>query len=243
MEAVMYTKTDIPLQRKNARMVGLFYLALAVLGPFSLVYVSSRLVVPGDAVATAQKIMASEGLFRTGMLIDVIICFIEVAVSIMLYQLFKPVNQTVSLISASLRLTMAVIQGINLLNKFIVLFVLGGAGYLKVFEPSQLNALAMLFVNANGAVVLIWQAFFGLHCLVLGYLVYRSGFIPQIFGILLAIAGLAYLSDSFGNFLVANYKQMFGWVVAVAATVGELSFMLWLLIKGVQDQRPAMKTS
>jgi hypothetical protein len=126
---------------------------------------------------------------------------------------------------------MTVIQGINLLNHFIVLLLLSGAGYLTVFAPDQLQALALLFLSAHESVVLIWGLFFGLHLLVFGYMVYRSGYFPKLLGILLLIVAFTYLFQDFGNMLFPQYKALFTSIGSLAFL--EIAFPLWLLIKGV----------
>jgi hypothetical protein len=220
-----------------ARVAGFLLLIIVVLGPFSLIYVPSALIVPGDATATADNIRASEWLFRLGIVSDSLIFLIEIVLTVILYVLLRPVSRTLSLVAAFARLAMAVIQGINLLPYFTALLLLSGAAYLTVFEPDQLDALVLLFLNAHGYGVYIWQAFFGLHLFVLGYLIFKSGYFPRILGVLMVFASLGYLLDSFGNFLFPNYKEIFGVVVAVTAVFGELPFFLWLLIKGVNVQR------
>jgi hypothetical protein len=225
--------------KTTARIVGVLYLLLALFGPFSMMYVAGRLIVPGDAEATATTIMASEGLFRAGILSDAIIFLIEIVLSALLYVLLRPVSKPLALAAAFARLAMTAIQGINLINYFAVLLLLGGSDYLKAFAPEQLHSLALLFLNLHGDGVLIWQAFFGLHCLFLGYLVYTSGYFPRLLGILLVLAAFGYLADSLGNFLLPQYEELFGLIVAVTAFTGELSFTLWLLIKGVNPARVA----
>lgn len=221
-----------------ARVAGFLLLLLVLLGPFSLIYVPSTLIVPGDATATADNIRASGWLFRLGIVSDSLIFLIEIVLTVLLYVLLRPVSRTLSLVAAFARLAMAVIQGINLLPYFVVaLLLLSGAGYLTVFEPDQVDALALLFLNAHGYGAYIWQLFLGLHLFVLGYLVFKSGYFPRILGILVVVASLGYLIDGYGSILYPNYAEIFGVVVGVGAIVGELPFFLWLLIKGVNVQR------
>ena len=185
--------------QKTARITGILILIMAVIAPFSMIYLPSTLIVPGDAATTANHLMASEGLFRLGMVSDSLVFLIEIGLCALLYVLLKPVSKTLSLVAAFARLAMTIIQGINLLNHFFVLLLLSGAGYLTVFAPDQLHALVLLFLNAHEAVVLIWGLAFGLHLLVLGYLIYKSGYLPRMVGGLLIIAGLCYFTQSFGN--------------------------------------------
>jgi hypothetical protein len=223
--------------KKTARLAGALILVTAVFAPFSMVYLPSVLIVPGNAATTAQNILASEGLFRAGIASDSVVFLTEIVLTVVLYVLLKPVSKTLALVAAFARLAMTIIQGVNLINHFTVLLLLSNAGYLTVFEPSQLYALALLFLNVHEYVALIWGLFFGLHLLVLGYLVYKSGYIPGIVGILLVIASLCYLTQSFGNILLPRYGEIFAGVGFLSMI--ELAFPLWLLIKGVKNQKPA----
>jgi hypothetical protein len=233
----MSTRTAETSPLVYARVAGFLILIILVVGPFSLIYVPSTLIVPGDATATADNIRASESLFRLGIISQSVVFLTEIVVTVILYVLLRPVSRTLSLVAAFARLAMAVIQGINLLPYFTALLLLSGAGYLTVFEPDQLDALVMLFLNAHQYGNYIWQTFFGLHLFVLGYLIFKSGYFPRILGALVVVGSLGYLTDSFGNFLYPNYDEIFGWVVGVTAVIGELPFFLWLLIKGVNVQR------
>ena len=142
--------------QKTARITGILILIMAVIAPFSMIYLPATLIVPGDAITTAHHLMASEGLFRLGMVSDSVVFLIEIGLCALLYVLLKPVSKTLSLVAAFARLAMTIIQGLNLLNHFFVLLLLSGAGYLTVFTPAQLPALVLLFLNAHEQVVLIW---------------------------------------------------------------------------------------
>jgi hypothetical protein len=181
--------------------------------------------------------MSAEGLFRISIVSDSVIFLIEIVLVVLLYVLLKPVSKTLSLVAAFSRLAMAVIQGINLLNHFVALLLLSGAGYLTVFEPDQLHALVSLFLKAHESVVLIWGLFFSLHLFVLGYLVYKSGYIPRILGFVLIIASVCYLIQDFGTILFPKYVEIFNMVGFLS--IIELAFPLWLLIKGVKDKQLA----
>jgi len=222
--------------KKTARVAGVLILIISPFAVFSMMYVTSNLVVPGDAATTANNIIASAGLFRLGIVSDSVVFLIEIAIVVMLYVLLKPVSKTLSLVAAFARLAMTVIQGINLLNHFTALLLLSGADYLTVFKPDQLHALVLLFLNAHEYVVHIWGLFFSLHLFFLGYLVYKSGYIPRILGVLLVIASLCYLTQSFGNILLPKYEEIFALIGFVS--IIELAFPLWLVIKGVRDQQP-----
>ncbi len=222
--------------KKTARVAGFLYLTIAIVSGFAFVVAGSDLIMPGDATATANNILASELLFRIGSVGDSLVFLSEIVLLVILYVLFKPVSKTLSLVAASARLAMTVMQGMNLLNKVIVLLLLSGAGYSTVFEADQLHGLVLLFLNAYEYGSLIWGIFFGLHLFVLGYLLFKSGYFPRIMGVLFVFASLGYLTDSFGTFLFLNYQEVFGWVVWTTVPA-ELSFALWLLIKGVNVEQ------
>lgn len=220
-----------------ARVAGIIFLILLVCGPFSMMYVPTTLIAPGDATATAKNIMASQTLFRMGIISDTIIFLSEVVMVVVLYLLFKPVSVAVSMIAAFFRLAMTVIQGCNLLLHFAVLLLLSGAGYLSAIPEDQSHALVMLLLNTHEYGAYIWEAFFSLHCLALGYLIYKSGYFPPFLGVLMVIAALGYLTDSLGNMLFPGNKDLLAGIVAVTAIIGEIPFFAWLLIKGVDVRK------
>jgi hypothetical protein len=133
---------------------------------------------------------------------------------------------------------MTVIQGMNLLTYFFVLLLLSGASYLKSFAPDQLDALVMLFLNAHEYAALIWALFFGLHLVVLGYLVYKAGYLPRLLGVILVATSFIYLTKGFGTILFPDYKPMLDSIAFLAFI--EIVFPLWLLIKGVKEEQPAI---
>lgn len=220
--------------KTTARIAGLLMLVLVALAPFSMLYVPSTLIVPGDAVTTANNIVSSAAMFRLAMASDAVIFLVEIALCALVYTLVRPVNKTLALIAVFARLAMTIIQGLNLLNHFVVMSLLSGSGSVAALAPPQLQALVSLFLGAHEAGVLIWGMFFGLHLLVLGYLVYRSGYLPKVIGGLLVFVGLVYLAQSFGNILLPDAKALF----TAMGSLGflEIAFPVWLLIKGVKDQ-------
>ena len=236
---------DIPLH-KAAIVAGFAYLIMFLLAGSAEFFIRMQLIVPGDAATTANNILDSEGLFKIGIALDLIVqALIEPVMILALYVLLKPVNKSLSLLAAFFRLAMAAILGINLLNLVFAMQLLSGGDYLTVFETDQLDALVLLFLNAHSHGTDIALVFFSFHLFVLGYLVFKSGYIPRILGVLLIIAGLGYLIDSFAIFLLPNYEV----TIAMVTFIGELLFMLWLLFKGAkipemknQDETPAEKT-
>ncbi len=153
--------------QKTARMAGVLYLLITILSIPVHFVIPAQLFVAGDAAATANHIMASEGLFRMGIGAELVLLLSEIVLSVLLYVLFKPVNKTLSLVAAVSRLAMTTIHGVNLLTRFIVLLLLSGAGYLTVFAPNQLHALMMVFLDAYDYGFTIGIVFLFLHALIL----------------------------------------------------------------------------
>ena len=220
---------------KAARVAGLGYIVIIILGIFAEFFVRSSLVTPEDATTTSNNITANDLLFRIGICSYLIMAVFDMVVAVALYILLKPVNNFLSLLAAMFRFVHASILGIALNNLFSVLQLLSGADYLTVFQIEQLNALVMLYLNSFSYGWLIGLVFFGLHCYVLGYLIIKSGYIPRIIGVLLIVASFGYLIDSFAHFLLSNYtnyEEIFIVIVAVPALAAEVSLCLWLLFKG-----------
>jgi hypothetical protein len=217
----------------NARVAGLLYLALAFFGAFGILYVRSALVVPGDAAATAGNILRSETLFRIGFVSDLIGQTIFIFLVLALYRLLKPVDRAQALLMVILALVAVPIAMLNLVNQAAALVLVGGADYLAVFDPAQRAALALLFLELQGHGVSIAQIFWGLWLFPLGYLVFRSGFLPRLLGLLLMIGCFGYLVDFFTGSLLPDS----GMTVSQFTFIGELLLPLWLLIKGVNVER------
>jgi hypothetical protein len=218
-----------------ARSAGLFYLLIAISGGFSIGYVPSVIIESGDASATAQNIAENLGLFQLGIVADIFVLMLEVALTVMLYRLFKPVNPTVSLIAAFCRLAMSVVMGLNLLNYLIPLLLLSGSSYLSAFESHQLHALALLFLETHQFGVYIWGLFFGIHLMALGYLIFKSGYFPKVIGILMMIGSIGYATESLAAISFVENTTVSAMVISflVVAVIGELSFTFWLLIKTI----------
>jgi hypothetical protein len=223
--------------RTYARIAGVLYLLIAVVGPFAFFMGRVDVVAPGDPAQTVGNIIASESTFRLGMVAETIIVMVEIVISAILYVLFIPVNKPLSLASAFARLTQTVLQAVELFTAVPALLLVGGASYLEAFEPDQVNALVQLFLDVNGFLILIWGLVFGFHLLLLGYLVYSSRFLPRLLGILLFIGGIGYLLQSYGHLLVPQYDSILATVVIVLSIPGELGFAIWLVWKGVDAEQ------
>lgn len=226
-------------EKKTARITGVLYLIIFFANIFAYFFVSKGLSVPGDATATANNILASESLYRGGVVSYLLVFLSDIGVAILLYKLLKPVSQTLSMMAMVTRLMQTAVHGVNLLNFVFPLILLNGGDYLTVFDTDQLHALVLLFINAHHYGVLISEAFFAVSTLLLGYLVYKSDLFPGILGILLAFAASSYFLDSFGVFLMPQHEAFIAEIIVAPAVIGELSFTLWLLVKGIRTPRPA----
>jgi Domain of unknown function (DUF4386) len=230
--------TDITLS-KSARIAGIGYVIIFVLGIVANFFIFDGLIVKGDAATTANNILNNELLFRVGIASWLIVLICDIVIAWALYIFLKPISKSLSLLTAWFRLIYIAIFGITQLNLIFVLILLSGADYLAVFNASQLQALALMFLNGHNYGFLIGLVFFGVHLSLISYLILKSEYIPKILGILLILSASGYLLDSFANFLLpsyADYQTIFLLLVAVPGIIGELSFTLWLLIKGTKVQ-------
>jgi hypothetical protein len=214
--------------QKTARLAGLLYLTLAALSAFGLVYVPSMLIVPGDAAATANNIVTSESLFRLGFVSDLVAFTVNIFVALLLYKLLKPVNRGIASLMVILILMGLAIGMLNELNQFAALLILG-SDHLTAFTAAQSQALASLFLDLYEHGFTIAHIFWGLWLFPMGYLVFKSGFLPKVIGVLLIVAGLGYLTDFTLFFLFPDITV----TVSDFTFVGEVVLILWLLIRGV----------
>jgi hypothetical protein len=214
-----------------ARTAGVLYLFIIVAGMFGEFF-RENLIVSGDAAATARNIMAHESLFRIGVGGELVSYACDVAVAVILYALLKPVSNSLALIAAFFRVACDVGTAINKVNLFAVLFFLGDASYLKVFQLRQLQALAYLSLKLHTYGFAITLVFFAFGLLVLGYLIFRSDYFPKTIGVLLIIACPSYLLNSFALFLAPQYASI-TFLVLLIPFVAEASLCLWLIVKGV----------
>jgi len=226
---ITHTAEISPLVR--ARVAGFLYLIANIFAPFTLLYLPSRFIVRGDAAATANNVIASESLFRFGIVGNLFTFIANIFLALALYQLLKVVNKNMASLMVILFLVGVPIAMLNELTQLAILQLLGGADYLKAYPTDQLQALAYLLLRLHDQGLLIAHIFFGLWLLPMGYLVFKSGFIPKIVGVLLVIAGVGYVVQSFAAFLGYNVN------IILFTGLGELVFLLWLLIKGVNVEQ------
>jgi len=219
---------------KNAgRFAGLLYLLVSIPGAFALIYVPSKLIVHGNATATANNVAASETLFRLGIAGELIGQAGFIFVALALYDLLKGVNQRHASLMVTLIVVSIPIAFLNELNAIAALVLVRGADFLSIFEKPQRDALAMLFLNLHSHGFGVAEIFWGLWLFPLGLLVYRSRFLPRFLGVWLAIGGFAYVILSLTGVLFPQYQDKV-FIISQPALFGELAFMLWLVIKGAK---------
>jgi len=216
-----------------ARLCGALYLYIIVAGMFAELFVRSKLIVPTDAAATASNIMANEFLFRLGFSGELLHLAFDVVVAVLLYALLRPVDRNIALLAALMRFACDIVLAVASLSHFAALKLFADAEYLKTFTPDQLHTLALVALKLHGDGYAISLVFFGFACLALGYLIFRSGFLPKTIGALMAVAGACYLVNSFTHFLSPAFGATLFPAIFVPIFVAELSLAVWLTVKGV----------
>ena len=218
---------------KAARIAGAIYLSMVFTAPFSLIYVPGKLIVRGNAAATADNILAHETMFRLSIIGDLVGQVIFICLAIALYRLLRDVNKTWAWLMVSFVLVSAAVGFLNTLNDVAALILFRGEDFLTVFDKPQRDALAMLFLRLNSHGQFIDEIFWGLWLFPFGLLVFRSGFLPRFLGIWLMINCFGYLVLSVtALFFPLYYEAAFRFSQPVL--FGELAIMLWLLIKGAK---------
>jgi hypothetical protein len=220
-----------------ARIGGVLYLISIVVGILAELLVKEKLVVSGDPAATAANIMGHELLFRVSATAQVVELMGTLALSVLLYVLLRPVSNTLALMALVFNVVSNVVEAVFRISLFVaVLLLSGGAGYLKAIEASQLQALAYLAIKLDSYGSGVALAFFGCCLFFYGYLVFKSGYFPRTIGVLLIVASLSYLINSCTLFVLPAYASM-TFPLLLLAFIGESSFCLWLLVKGVDLQK------
>ncbi len=228
----MTTQTNKISPQVYARTLGILYLIIIVVGALGQIFIRGTLIAPGDAASTAKNILAADSLWRIGIAGDIIMHVLDIPIILILYLLLKPVNKNLALLALLFNLIQTAVLAANKLNLLIPLFLLEKADHLTAFNPNQLHELSYLFIGAHDIGFGIGLIFFGFACLAYGYLIFKSGYFPKAIGVLIMIAGLSYLINSFTLILAPAYAGII-LPVLVFALIGELSLALWLIIKGV----------
>src|SRR5438067_4785594 len=217
--------------KKAARVAGAIYLSMVITGPFSLIYVPSKLIVRGNAAATAENILAHETMFRLAILADLIGAVIFIGLAIALYRLLSGVNKTWAGLMVAFVLVSAAVGFLNTLNNIAALTLFRGADFLAVFDKPQRDALAYLFVRLHSQGISIDEIFWGLWLFPFGLLVFRSGFLPRWIGVWLMINCFGYVFLSVISFFFPAYTDK-AFLYLQPVLFGELAIMLYLLIRG-----------
>ena len=215
---------------RTARLAGVLYLLLSIIGPFNLIYIPDAFIVRGDASATAANIRASESLYRLGIAMGLIGDVVFILVVITLYHLFEGVNRRHAALMATFALVAVPMSFVATLCQIAPLVLLSGASFLSPFDTRQLDALALTFLNLRGSGISALSVYWGLWLFPFALLVIRSGFIPRVIGVLLLIAGAAYVTSSLASLLLPASRPFLRYMMIPES--GELAIVFWLLIKG-----------
>jgi len=217
----------------TARTAGLLYLVVVLTGIFHLAYVPSKIIIGRDAATTVRNILAAEPLFRLA-IVAAFVCYTAfLMLPLVLYKLLSPVGKGAAALMVAFAVASVPISFINLLHKLDVLSLLSGASYLQAFTTDQLNAQVMTSLDAYRSGLLVSKILWGLWLLPFGYLVFKSGFLPRLLGILLMLGCFGYLIDFSGRMMVPGFTEMLlAKYVSLPASLGEIGTCLWLLVMG-----------
>ena len=220
--------------RSAARFTGLLYLILVAAAPFSQIYVRSSTIVRGDAVATAQNILASEQMWRFAAAADFATILADVAIAYMLYRLLAPAGKGVALLAAFFRLAMSAVMAVNIVFHMAPLILLRDAPYWAAFTTEQMQAFSMLSLRLHAVTYSVALIFFAAHCLLAGLLIARATFMPRLLGVLLMVAGASYAVDVLASLVFST--SLFPYTM-IAPGIAELSLTLWLVLVGVNTDK------
>ena len=216
-----------------ARIGGALYLIIIILGIFEEAFVRDGLIVSGNAAATAANIKSMESLWRLSIAAEFFLLICAITLLAILFVLLRPISRHLALLAVFFNLVSIAVEAAITLNLVAALFPLGDAAYLKAFAPEQLYAMAMLAIRSQSYGFGVALIFFGCFCLIAGHLIFRSGYLPKTIGILMQIAGLSYLTNSFALVLAPALANRLFPAILIPAFVGEASPCLWLIVKGV----------
>lgn len=220
-----------------ARIAGGLYLVNILGGAFAIGYVPAVIVVSGDPAATLHNIQAHELLYRLGLVVHIVVVSTNVPLAVIFYDLFKVVNRRVALFVAFFSLVGTAVEAANLATEFVPLSLLSSGAYSSALTNSQAQAVAFVPLNVAQESYALYSVFFSFYGLSIGYLVFRSNFLPPAIGVLLAVGATCYLTYAFATFLSPNFAAHLVPYIQLPSLVGEGSFCLWLLLAGVNVQR------
>ncbi len=222
-------------RNKTARLAGLLYLILVISGIINLMYIPSKLIVWENAAETLKNIINSEMLFRWGIVSGIITFLTFLLLPLVLYKLLNEVNKSYARLMVIFVMVSVPISFTNMLNEFSVLTLISKADNLKALDLSELQNQVMFYLHSYRNGIKLSQIFWGLWLFPFGFLVFKSGFLPKILGILLMAGCFGYLVTFFGEFLDPNFhKTTISTIVGLPASIGEIGICLWLLIMGTK---------
>lgn len=228
---------DAKRARFVARIGGALYLIIIAIGALGEAVVRGSIVVPGNAAATVENLRSMESLWRLGIAGEVVLLNCATALAVILYILLRRVSEYLALAAVFFNLVCIAIEGVAAVSLVAALSPLTNAPYLSLLAPEQINAMAMLSIRSHTAGFAIALIFFGVECVLLGYLIYRSGYIPRAIGILMGIAGVCYVINSFAVLLSPRLSSRLFPAILMPSLIAELSLALWLLVKGVNAEK------
>ena len=214
--------------KKSAIIAGICLLLMAIIAPIANFAIIQNLIDPNDVAKTVSNITESNGLFRLGISLFMIVALLDILVAWALYVFLKPINKNLSLLTAWLRIVYSTILLVVLINLINVLQLLNGADYLSVFTADQLQTQVMLSLNIFTHGFEFGLIIFGFHLLLLGYMIFKAGYMRKILGILIILAALGYIIDGFANLLSSDYNLS----ISMYTFIGEVILIFWLLIIG-----------
>lgn len=217
-----------------ARLGGALYLIIIALGLYGEMFIRDRVIASGDAAVTAANLRAMESLWRLGLAAEFFLVTCSIVLAVILFALLRPVNQYVALLAFSFNLVSLAVEAANDLNLLAALFPLGNASYLKALQSEQLNAMTSLSLKLFGYGFGMALIFFAGACVAYGYLIFKSGYMAKLVGVLMVIAGAGYFLNGFTMLLAPATADRTSLAFLIPSFIGELSFCLWLLFKGVR---------
>jgi hypothetical protein len=229
--------------QRYARIWGALYLAVIVMGGFAEGYVNSNLIVPGDVAASAQHILASPALWNLGVAADLFVVILAVPQMWIEYLFLRRVNKSVMLLSLLTGMISLAVESVSKLFLLIVMPVLNNTDYLTAFNAHQIEVLANLAIRSHNVAFNIALIFFGMSCLVSGYLIFKSGFLPKFIGLLLQLAGVCYLVACLSAMFAPALARLISPAILLPSLVGESALCLWLLVMGVDAGKWAQTVS
>lgn len=223
--------------KKTARVAGLLYLIVVLTGMFSLAYVPSQLVLSGDAAGIVASFQRNETLYRFGIMASVLCYTTFLLLPLALYRLLAEYGKVAGVLMVGFAVVSVPLSFFNVLHQFEILSLLHASDYMNPFSPAQVNALIMSIFQKYRGGLLFSKIFWGLWLAPFGYLVYKSGILPKVLGVMLMLGCAGYLVDFFGALLVSNYREtLVANYAGLPAAIGEIGICVWLLTMGAKDR-------